>query len=87
MEARASFDRTGISRLFVGVVLVIVAVGLGIMAAYLAASVTGASDAGLQPAHAAPGTILRQDNPVEEQAPAAAATDRETAPHGANLVE
>jgi hypothetical protein len=86
MEARASFGRTGISKLFVGVVLVIVAVGLGIMAAYLATSVTATSGASAQPAHAAPGTILRQDNPVQEQAPAAAA-DRETPRHGANLVE
>jgi hypothetical protein len=68
MEARTSLGRTGISKLFVGVVLVIVAVGLGIMAAYLATSVTATSGASAQPAHAAPGTILRQDNPV--QAPA-----------------
>jgi hypothetical protein len=69
MEARATIDRTGISRLFVGAVLVIVAVGLGIMAAYLAAGLSGA--ASVTQHNAAPGTVLRQDNPSQaEQAPA-----------------
>jgi len=73
MEARATVGRTGISKLFVGVVLVIVAVGLGIMAAYLAANLTGSAGAGTssEPVKAAPGTVLRQDNPSQtDQAPA-----------------
>jgi hypothetical protein len=70
MEARASFRKTGISRLFVGVVLVIVAVGFGIMAAYLAASVTGTAGAS-QTTHSAPGSVLRQDNWSQDLAPAA----------------
>lgn len=72
MEARATVGRTGISKLFVGVVLVIVAVGLGIMAAYLAANLTGSAGAGArtEQVNAAPGTVLRQDNPSQtEQAP------------------
>ncbi len=70
MEARATIGRTGISKLFVGVVLVIVAVGLGIMAAYLAANLTGSAGAGTssEPVNAAPGTVLRQDNPAQDSA-------------------
>jgi len=68
MEARAELGRTGISKLFVGVVLVIVAVGLGIMAAYLASNLTGAAGTS-EPAHAAPGTVLRQDNPARQDNP------------------
>lgn len=70
MEARATYDRTAISRFFVGAVLLIVAVGLGIMAAYLAAGLSGTAGPSQQ-IHAAPGTVLRQDNPSQtEQAPA-----------------
>ena len=70
MEARAAFGKTGISKLFVGVVLVLVAVGFGIMAAYLAASVTGTSGASQPQTNSAP-KVLRQDNWNAEQAPAA----------------
>jgi hypothetical protein len=68
MEARASFGKTGISKLFVGVVLVIVAVGLGIMAAYLASNLTGS--AGATQTQSAP-SVMRHDNGRElDQAPA-----------------
>lgn len=71
MEARATVSRTGISKFFVGLVLVIVAVGLGIMAAYLAANLNSGAGASSAPVNAAPGTVLRQDNPSQtEQAPA-----------------
>jgi len=71
MEARAEFDRTGISRLFVGVVLILVAVGFGIMAAYLAAGVTATSGASQQ-INSEP-KVMRHDNGRElDQAPAAA---------------
>jgi hypothetical protein len=79
MEARASFGKTGISKLFVGVVLVIVAVGLGIMAAYLASNLTGS--AGATQTNSAPGSVMRHDNgreldqaPAVEQAPDTAPT-------------
>jgi hypothetical protein len=70
MEARAAFGKSGISKLFVGVVLILVAVGLGIMAAYLAANVSGASGASQPQTNSAP-KVLRQDNWNAEQAPAA----------------
>lgn len=68
MEARATVSRTGISRFFVGAVLVIVAIGLGIMAAYLAANLTGVSGT----TQSAPSTVTRHENSQElDQAPAA----------------
>ena len=85
MEARATIGRAGVSKLFVGVVLVIVAVGLGIMAAYLAANLTGAASVSNGTFHAAPGTVLRQDNPSQsqtEQAPAAEAPAADELPSG-----
>jgi hypothetical protein len=84
MEARAAFGKTGISKLFVGVVLVLVAVGFGIMAAYLASSVTGSAGASQQ-TNSAP-KVLRQDNWNAEQAPAAT-DDQPTGHHHGGIQE
>jgi hypothetical protein len=66
MDVRATIGRTGISRFFVGVVLVTIALGLGLIGGYLAANLSGTSTGGSQSVHAAPGTVLRQDagNPI-----------------------
>lgn len=66
MEARARFGRTGISKLFVGVVLAIVAVGLGIMAAYLASNLTSTGGAA-QPVNSTSGS---GDQPPADYQPA-----------------
>ena len=66
MEARASFTRVSVSRTFIVAVLIIVAMGLAAMGGYVARSLTagGAAASPSQAVHAAPGTVLRQDNPV-----------------------
>src|SRR3981081_4225148 len=85
MEARASFGKTGISKLFVGVVLVIVAVGLGIMAAYLASNLTGS--AGATQTQSAP-SVMRHDNGRQlDQAPAQSPIDTKPAPFHGGLQE
>ena len=67
MELRASFGGASVSRTFVAAVLVIVAMGLAAMSGYLAKGLTSGSAATspAQAAHAAPGSVLRQDNPVQ----------------------
>ena len=63
MEARATIKETSVSRVFVGAILVLVAMGLGAMGGYvtkgLSAGTTGAQTQVVRPA---PGTVLRQDN-------------------------
>lgn len=82
MEARAEFGRTGISKLFVGVVLILVAVGFGIMAAYLAASVTATSGAG-QHINGAPKVMLHDNGRELDQVPAPPIEGQPTGPrHG-----
>lgn len=73
MEARATFGGSSISKSFVAIVLVIVALGLGLMGGYVAKSLTGsaaATSTQTGPVHPAPGTVLRQD--WEQQAQPAA---------------
>ena len=66
MEARATLNGTSVSKTFVAVVLVLVAMGLGAMGGYVVKGfgASGASTTVSAPAHPAPGTVLRQDNPV-----------------------
>lgn len=45
MEARSSFKGTAVSKTFVAAVLIVVAIGLGIMGAYLAAGLSGSKAA------------------------------------------
>jgi hypothetical protein len=61
MDARVTLRRTGISRFFVEVVSVMVALGLGLVGGYLGANLRGTSMGGSNIVHAAPGTVLRQD--------------------------
>jgi len=64
MEARASFSGASISKTFVVAILILVALGLAAMGGYAAKGLVGtgaASQSGT--VHAAPGTVLRQDNP------------------------
>jgi hypothetical protein len=65
MEARASFRGASVSKTFVAAILVIVALGLAAMGGYIAKglSTAGAAAATSGTVHAAPGTVLRQDNP------------------------
>lgn len=64
MEARASFGAASVSRTFVMAVLVIVAMGLAAVGGYVAKGLTGGAAATQsQTVKAAPGTVLRQDNP------------------------
>lgn len=70
MEARASFTGTSVPKTFVAIVLVVVAMGLAAMSGYVARGLSGGGAAAAQgqPVHAAPGTVLRQDNPARASA-------------------
>jgi hypothetical protein len=65
VEARASFSGRSVSKTFVAAILVIVALGLAAMGAYVVKGVGagGATTSPSQSVHLAPGTVLRQDNP------------------------
>jgi hypothetical protein len=67
MEARASFGRSSVSKTFVAAILVIVAIGLAVMGAYVTKGLSGPSASQNHFAQPAPGTVLRQDNPVVSQ--------------------
>jgi hypothetical protein len=65
MEARRTFGSSSVSKSFVAIVLVLVAVGLGIMGAYAAKNLTGSAAAPVthsQSVQIVPATSLRQDN-------------------------
>jgi hypothetical protein len=66
MEARASFSGASVPKTFVAAVLVIVAMGLAAMGGYVARGLSGGAveAQGQTIVHAAPGTVLRQDNPA-----------------------
>lgn len=69
MEARATIKETSVSRVFVGAILVLVAMGLGAMGGYVTKGLSaGTTGAQTQVVHPAAGTVLRQDNPVPVQA-------------------
>ena len=69
MEARASLTGTSVPKTFVAIVLVVIAMGLAAMSGYMARGLSGgAAEAQGQPVHAAPGTVLRQDNPARASA-------------------
>jgi hypothetical protein len=72
MEARATINPAAVSRTFLAAVLVLVAMGLAAMGGYMAKDALGGNAApatkSVSVGHPAPGTVLRQDNPV--QAPA-----------------
>ena len=65
MEARATFSGASVSRTFVAVILVIVAMCLAAVGGYVAKGLGGSNASAIQrqAVHAAPGTVLRQDNP------------------------
>jgi hypothetical protein len=65
LEARATVNGQSVSKTFVAAILVLVAMGLGAMGGYVAKGLgaSGTFAAQSQPVHAAPGTVLRQDNP------------------------
>ena len=64
MEARQTLGGSSISKSFVAAVLVSIAIGLGVMGAYIAKDLGGSSAAATQtqPVHVAPATNLRQDS-------------------------
>lgn len=64
MEARQAFEGASISKSFVAIVLVLIALGLGVMGGYAAKSLTGSATATApaQTVHFTPATSLRQDN-------------------------
>jgi hypothetical protein len=69
MEARASFNRPSVSKTFIAAILVLVAMGLGAMGGYVAKGLTSGDIATSQSqsVKAAPGTVLRQDNPAQSR--------------------
>ena len=73
MEARQAFTGPSISRSFVAIVLVVIALGLGVMGAYVAKSLTGSASAPATHTNSvfAPNTNLRQDNDYPVQPTAA----------------
>jgi hypothetical protein len=64
MEARASFGGAAVPKTFVAAVLVIVAMGLAAMGGYVARGLSGGAVEAQSQTHAAPGSVLRQDNPA-----------------------
>ena len=68
MEARASFSGASVPKAFVAAVLVIVAMGLAAMGGYVARGLSGGAVEAQGQTHAAPGTVLRQDNPARARA-------------------
>ena len=73
VEARATLNSgASVSRTFVAAILIVVALGLAAMGGYLVRGVAGSGAAVTHSqTYAAPGTVLRQDNPGQ-QAPAPA---------------
>lgn len=70
MEARQAFEGASISKTFVAIVLILVALSLGVMGAYVAKSLTGSAAApATQSVQFTPNKDLRQDNdyPVRTQ--------------------
>lgn len=64
MEARAAFGGVGVSKTFVGVVLVLIALCVGVIGGYAAASLGGSKAAtSTQVVPAAPASRLSQDSP------------------------
>ena len=69
MEARATIKETSVSRMFVGAILVLVAMGLGAMGGYVVKGAgAGSAAATVQTTHAAPALPLRQDNDYPQKA-------------------
>src|SRR2546429_9218454 len=85
MEARASFSGSPVSKTFVAGTLVLVAMGLAAMGGYVAKGLTGSGAAASQSvtAHAAPGTVVRQDNPNAHPASEAGRVGKESRPRRA----
>lgn len=77
MEARATVNGQSVSKTFVAAILVLVAMGLGAMGGYVAKGLgaSGTSAAQTQQVHAAPGTVLRQDDPSKSAEPSRIAKD------------
>jgi hypothetical protein len=67
MEARASFGGASVSKTLIAAVLLSIAIGLGVMGAYVASGLRGAAATTTHAVQAAPGTVLRQDNPASDQ--------------------
>lgn len=71
MEARATFNGAAVPKTFVAAALVVVAMGLAAMGGYMANDMLKGRASGISgnaTVHAAPGTVLRQDNPVQGSA-------------------
>lgn len=76
MEARATFNGAAVPKTFVAAALVVVAMGLAAMGGYMANDMLKGRASGISgnaTVHAAPGTVLRQDNPVQTNVGHAAA--------------
>ena len=66
MEARQTLRDSAVPKGLIAVVAIGFTIGLAGIAASLALGNTGSSSAGVKSVvHAAPGTVLRQDNPVQ----------------------
>ena len=84
MEARASFNGRSVSKTFVAAILVIVALGLAVMGAYVVKGfgAGGAATSQGQSVHLAPGTVLRQDNPSRTVSGSSQSGDDKWSGHG-----
>jgi hypothetical protein len=68
LEARATFNGAAVPKTFVATAFVLVAMGLAAMGGYMANDMLKGRASGITgntTVHAAPGTVLRQDNPVQ----------------------
>jgi len=67
MEARATFREASVSKTFVATIAVIAAMCLAAAGGYVARGLSASDQAAVQAqsVHAAPGTVLRQDNPAK----------------------
>lgn len=65
MEARQSFKGSAVPKTLTIVVGLAAAVGLAVATAVVTRDLAGSSATVKTPVHAAPGTVLRQDNPVQ----------------------
>jgi hypothetical protein len=68
MEARADVRKTGISKTFAAAVLVLIAVGLGLMLALLAVNLGGKATTQTTVTHSAPGAGVQIYRPIRSGA-------------------
>lgn len=69
MEARQTLRGSGVPKALVIVLAMCVAFGVALAGSMIAKNFASSSSSGTTTVHAAPGTVLRQDNPANSGAP------------------